>query len=318
MAPLLSSGEQRRLRTRTGLSFAEAGARLPQSGKFCCMPRPVFFKRLPCGVKCVPVEILGFFCYDGSTFMETISPRQESILNRVVETHIQTALPVGSQMITDLYQGLYRGSYSSATVRHEMGCLEEMGYLMHPHTSAGRIPTDRGYRYYVDHSLQQEVLEDGHLRQLETDLAKWGGETNDFAEQVSQTLSNLTGEVSVCMQNTRVYVQGSSRLLEKPEFQSVEKIHIFLKALEEKETLAQWVTESAAESGVSVKIGRENRPEAFRSCAIVSARYSRPGGFSGTIAVFGPQRMKYSRAVPIVFQISRMIARILDSEEDNA
>jgi len=249
--------------------------------------------------------------------MEKLSPRQESILNRVVETHIQTAQPVGSRMITALYQGLYRSSYSPATVRHEMGCLEEIGYLTHPHTSAGRVPTDWGYRYYVDHSLRQEELEGGHLRQLETDLAKLGGETNDFAEQVSQALSNLTGEVSVFMQNTRVCVQGSSRILEKPEFQSVEKVHIFLKALEEKEALAQWVTESAAESGVSVKIGRENKPEAFRSCAIVSARYSCPGGFSGTVAVFGPQRMKYARAVPIVFQISRIIARILDSEEEN-
>ena len=252
--------------------------------------------------------------------MEKLSPRQESILNRVVETHIQTAQPVGSQFITELYQGLYRNSYSPATVRHEMGCLEEIGYLTHPHPSAGRIPTDRGYRYYVDHSLQEEALEENHLRRLEADLAKFAGEAHDFAEQVSQTLSDLTGEVSVFVQtekSVRVCVQGSSRILEKPEFQNVEKVHVFFKALEEKESLARWVADSTIESGVSVKIGRENKPEAFRSCAIVSARYSCPGGFTGTVAVFGPQRMKYARAVPIVFQISRIIARILDSEEEN-
>lgn len=248
--------------------------------------------------------------------MEILSPRQESILNRIVDTHIQTAQPVGSQWITNLFQGLYRSSYSPATVRHEMGRLEEMGYLTHPHTSAGRIPTDRGYRYYVDHSLQEETLEEDFVRQVESELSKFAGGDNDFAEQVSRILSNLTGEVSVFIQSSkksfRIYVQGSSRILEKPEFQNVEKVHVFLKALEEKETLAQWVAESTEGPGVSVKIGRENRPEVFRSCALVSAHCSRPGAFSGTIAILGPQRMKYARTVPVVSQIARIIARLLE------
>ena len=256
--------------------------------------------------------------------MRNLSPRQESILNRVVDTHIQTAQPVSSHLITGLFRGLYRNSYSPATIRHEMGLLEEMGYLTHPHTSAGRIPTDGGYRYYVDHSLQEERLGEGLAGNVETELEKFAAESEDFAEQASRILSNLTGEVSVSVQSSapesrrpfRVCVQGSSRILEKPEFQDVEKVHLLLKALEEKDSLAQWLAESTSESGVSVKIGRENRPKVFHACAIVSAHYTHSGRFAGTVAVFGPQRMKYARAVPIVSQMARIIARILDTEEE--
>ena len=253
--------------------------------------------------------------------LKMLSPRQESILNRVVDTHIQTAQPVGSQCITDLFQDLYRSCYSSATVRHEMGSLEEMGYLTHPHISAGRIPTDQGYRYYVDHSLKEETLPRDLLRGVEAELEQSAAEGfADLAEQVSTVLSNLTGEVSVFIQgseakNFRVFVQGSSRILDKPEFQNVGKIQLLLKALEEKNSLAEWLSESTAESGVSINIGRENRPEVFRSCALVSTRCFVRGDFSGTVAVLGPQRMQYSRAVAIVAQVSRILARILDLEE---
>ena len=256
-----------------------------------------------------------------------LSPRQESILNRVVDTHIHTAQPVGSHLITALYRELYRSSYSPATVRHEMGCLEEMGYLTHPHTSAGRIPTDLGYRYYVDYSLQEESLEEELIRKVESELKRFAAESDALAERASSILSNLTGEVSVFIQSAsrepgkvshklfRVCVQGSSRILEKPEFQNVGKVHDLLKALEEKDSLAEWLSESTAPSGVSVTIGCENRPEVFQACSFISARYSRASGFSGTVAVLGPRRMKYSRAVPMVAQIARMVARILDGEE---
>ena len=86
--------------------------------------------------------------------METLTQRQENILRGVVESHIETTGPVGSRYITQRYAL----PLSSATIRNEMGALEEMGYLTHPHTSSGRIPTDYGYRYYLDHTTFDERL----------------------------------------------------------------------------------------------------------------------------------------------------------------
>ncbi|MBI4711029.1 MAG: hypothetical protein HY767_00985, partial [Candidatus Omnitrophica bacterium] len=84
--------------------------------------------------------------------METLSLRQNDILRGVIETHIETTQPVGSRSIAEKYAI----SFSPATIRHEMGALEEMGYLTHPHTSSGRLPTDHGYRYYLDHTSFEE------------------------------------------------------------------------------------------------------------------------------------------------------------------
>jgi heat-inducible transcriptional repressor len=81
-----------------------------------------------------------------------LKPRQEIILRTVVEDHIATGLPVGSKYIAGR-EGI---DFASSTVRYELARLEELGYLYHPHTSAGRVPTDQGYRYYVDALLVRD------------------------------------------------------------------------------------------------------------------------------------------------------------------
>lgn len=81
-----------------------------------------------------------------------LKPRQELILRTVVEEHISTGVPVGSKHIAGR-EGL---DFASSTVRYELARLEELGFLDHPHTSAGRVPTDRGYRYYVDTLLTRD------------------------------------------------------------------------------------------------------------------------------------------------------------------
>ncbi len=86
--------------------------------------------------------------------MEEITPRQQMILGLVVQEYVRTASPVGSRTLVEQY-GL---NVSPATVRNEMSRLEELGYLTHPHTSAGRMPTDQGYRYFVERLLQETTL----------------------------------------------------------------------------------------------------------------------------------------------------------------
>lgn len=246
--------------------------------------------------------------------MKDISSRQQSILNRVVETHIETAHPVGSRSITRLYTRLYNISYSPATVRHEMGLLEEMGYLTHPHTSAGRVPTDQGYRYYVDHGLCPEDLSDTVSDSLGEETAGILEKTHSFAERVLRTLSTLSEETSVVVMGNppAFFLQGSSRILEKPEFQDVEKIRALFRAFEEKSELTDWLLHrTPAQKGVFITIGHENEPEALRDCAVVSTDYFMNGEKVGTIAVLGPKRMRYARAVPLVEQMAQWMGRAL-------
>ncbi len=121
-----------------------------------------------------------------------LDPRKATILEAVVTEHIDTAQPVGSSSVAqnaDLF-------VSPATVRSEMVALEREGYLAQPHTSAGRVPTDKGYRYFVDH-LDAGVLGPAQQRQVRDFFAHVRGEVEDVLEQTSTLLSQLTHYTSV-------------------------------------------------------------------------------------------------------------------------
>ena len=105
-----------------------------------------------------------------------LSARQETILAQVVQTYISLAAPIGSELIAQRLPT----KTSSATVRNEMADLEEMGYLTHPHTSAGRVPTAKGYRYFVERLMEQSDLAPAEKRtiqhqfhQANLDLEQW-------------------------------------------------------------------------------------------------------------------------------------------------
>ncbi|MCZ7571941.1 MAG: heat-inducible transcriptional repressor HrcA [Ardenticatenaceae bacterium] len=107
---------------------------------------------------------------------EELSERQQAILGILVREYIATAQPVGSKTMVEKY-GL---SVSSATIRSEMAALEEMDYLTHPHTSAGRVPTEHGYRYFVERLMEQSDLPEAEQRlirhqfhQARMDLEQW-------------------------------------------------------------------------------------------------------------------------------------------------
>ncbi|MCC7355062.1 MAG: heat-inducible transcription repressor HrcA [Anaerolineae bacterium] len=108
--------------------------------------------------------------------MNELSERRRAVLGMVVREFIATAQPIGSQHIVAAYEL----AWSPATVRNEMAALEELGYLTHPHTSAGRVPTEKGYRYFVEHLLEELTLplaEQIRIRhqfgQARMDLEQW-------------------------------------------------------------------------------------------------------------------------------------------------
>jgi len=115
-----------------------------------------------------------------------LSPRQEDILARVVETYVATGSPVGSKTLVERE----RIAVSSSTVRYELAVLEELGLLTHPHTSAGRIPTEAGYRYYVDGVLAR--LEPRPSGALSLDLSRARTEVDQALQATTDALAQLT------------------------------------------------------------------------------------------------------------------------------
>ena len=111
-----------------------------------------------------------------------LDERKIKILNAIIQTYLETGEPVGSRTIsrfTDL-------KLSSATIRNEMSDLEEMGYILQPHTSAGRIPSDKGYRFYVDHLMEEKNREVDDMKQFVI-------EHTEKMEQVLQKVAKSSG-----------------------------------------------------------------------------------------------------------------------------
>src|SRR5437763_8111261 len=122
-----------------------------------------------------------------------LDERKAAILRAIVEEHISTAQPVGSQTIARS-RGL---GVSSATVRNEMAVLEREGYLVQPHTSAGRIPTDKGYRFFVDPLAPPGKLGATQRQQVQDFFARTHGELEQMLHDTSRLLSQLTDYAAV-------------------------------------------------------------------------------------------------------------------------
>jgi len=122
-----------------------------------------------------------------------LDERKAAILRAIVEEYIQTAQPVGSAHVA----GKPELSVSSATVRNEMGVLEREGYLVQPHTSAGRIPTDKGYRFFVDSLVTPGALQPAQTAQVRDFFAHAHGEIEQMLHDTSRLLANLTDYAAV-------------------------------------------------------------------------------------------------------------------------
>ncbi len=118
--------------------------------------------------------------------------RRNKILDTIIEAYVSTAAPVGSEFVARKL----RLNLSSATIRHIMSELEEAGYVEQPHTSAGRVPTERGYRYYVDSVMNARHLSSEQLRHMEVSLVREEMELEHLLERVSTLLAELSQQAA--------------------------------------------------------------------------------------------------------------------------
>ncbi len=122
----------------------------------------------------------------------SLDTRKSKILESIIRDYVETAEPVGSRSVVRKHNL----RISAATVRNEMADLEDMGYLEQPHTSAGRIPSEMGFRYYVDCMMQKETLDDSELEILNKILNENIGEWSDIVSKVGSFLSQVTNYAS--------------------------------------------------------------------------------------------------------------------------
>ncbi len=326
-----------------------------------------------------------------------LSERKKKILRAVVVNYVKTAEPVGSRTVARYY----RMGLSSATIRNEMADLEESGYLMQPHTSAGRVPSQLGYRYYVDNLMDMDELGDDDLnfkRSLSTDKMR---EIEQIIVNSAHVLSSATNQTSLIMgpqfkksafkqlrilplddnsglvvlitdtgfiknkvislkqslssnelhqvvsyinqklygltidqvttslinelkrdlfkrmeileqafilleeslkeeKQIRVFLGGTTNILNQPEFKDVDKIRQMLNLFEQEPLLFKILEDNSNEDSIVVRIGSENELEDIQECTLVTSTYKINDKTIGSLGVLGPIRMDYSRVINVM------------------
>jgi len=235
--------------------------------------------------------------------------RKDRVLAIVVDEYVENIAPIGSSLIVKRYHL----DLSPATVRNILAELEEEGYLTHPHTSAGRMPTQRGYRYYVDHLMHEIKLLEEEKAHIQKEYIQGVKELQDLLENASQVISDLTHYTSIVSVDggDEVFCRGLSFVAGYPEFHNFDRIKQLLYILEGKERILELISREL-EHKVEILIGSEMQFEGMDDCSLVISSYKKKNSaLSGKIAVLGPTRMDYERVVSTLNYISDLMSRIL-------
>lgn len=235
--------------------------------------------------------------------------RRRAVLSATIDRHIRKAEPIASDDIAEYFD------LSPATIRNIFAELEEIGYLTHHHTSGGRVPTDKGYRYYVDFLVSQMDLTQEDRSNILREYKKEVRRLEDALEETSELISQVTnyaGIVSFLEWQDKLFYNGLSRILEQPEFRDSIRIKLLIRIIEDKKQILEIINRDF-DGRVKVYIGHElGRPE-MENCSLVVSSYRRKNRPQGRVAVLGPMRMEYSHIIPVLEYISQVLGEALEN-----
>ena len=232
-----------------------------------------------------------------------MTPRQEKILQAIVEQHAEVASPVGSSLLAKLFD------VSSATIRAEMVELERMGYISQPHTSAGRVPTDKGYRYYVNQLAEvQELPEERRAQRALTARVQDAGLPEQTIRNAVDTLVELTHNLGLATIGPQLYMSGLSNLFGQPEFMHPGQVQEVARLLD---NIQPWLAEAAPNEPLSVFIGRENPIGRSAGASLIISRFRSPFSDRSYIGVLGSTRQSYRDVMSLVGRAGQALEETL-------
>ena len=234
-----------------------------------------------------------------------MTQRQEKILAAIIEQYAEVAVPVGSSLLARAF------GVSSATIRSEMAELERLGYISQPHTSAGRIPTDKGYRYYVNQISEPGIAKSLAGNRVDKALAARvndSGVPEHTIRNTVDTLVELTDNLGLATIGDQFYISGLSHLFGQPEFMHPGQVKEVARLLD---NLKPWLYEAAPNEPLSVYIGRENPIGATAGCSLIISRFRSPFSDRSYIGVLGPTRQSYRDVMTLVGRAGKALEDVL-------
>lgn len=337
---------------------------------------------------------------------DELDARKKRVLRAVIDDYIESAEPVGSRTLARKYDL----GVSPATIRNEMADLEMLGYLEQLHTSSGRIPSSKGYRFYVDGLISPKPVSAEEKERIDKWYRARVRRIEEVFQETARIISQVTRNVSLvlapqmtqaqfrCLQflplddrrvitvlmtdagfienkilempsgatfedfqrmakvinmrleghtlrtieqhslteirdeirdeslyeaaleiihraldsgrRERLYLGGTTQMLEQPEFHDVEKVKDTLLMLEEEELMKD-ILHAHMGDGLEVTIGQENEDKHFKDSSIITATYHLDGELLGTIAVLGPTRMEYAKAMSLLEYMNQNLTDVI-------
>jgi heat-inducible transcriptional repressor len=229
--------------------------------------------------------------------------RKRLVFRAVVREYVETAEPVGSETIL----GKHHFGVSPATIRNDMADLEDEGYLAQPHTSAGRVPTEEGYRFYVDEFVREAAhsLAARQRQALEAYAEALAADAEARLRAFARELAHQAGETVVISFGGSQYATGMANLVRKPEFQDASALLAATEAFDDLDRIAADLLRRA-QDGPSVRIGHDSPFGAPMST--VTIRISVPGRGDGVVGIVGPARMDYDANVALLDYVRRIFS----------
>lgn len=220
-----------------------------------------------------------------------------AILDAIIETYIEMAEPVGSKLLAQRY-GL---PLSSATIRNEMADLEHLGFICQPHASAGRVPTETGYRFYVNNLLDRyevAVREQQAIKKKLLAMQRF----ERALEAAAQTLAERTDCAAIAASGENIYFSGLANIFRQPDFsrsplQALRVAEIF-------DNMLCLIDELPLSRQMTVYIGDENPIGKDANCTFIVSRFKTSFNTEGYVGVLGLIRMPYEKSISLVKLIS--------------
>lgn len=227
-----------------------------------------------------------------------ITNRQSLILEKIIRDYINFAEPIGSEFL-DKKHNL---AVSPATIRLEMQELTDKGFLYQPHTSAGRVPTDRGYRFFVDNLLDKGLKEFQDKRFFE-EIREMEKEIEDhlkFSQEMTKIISSFSSGLALnyLIDDNILWKEGWQKVFKEPEFEDSEYARDFMATVEELEN--EMKNFFLNDFNLQVFIGKENPISKAKNFSLIISKSKTPKKQKRAVAILGPKRMAYDRNISLI------------------
>lgn len=237
--------------------------------------------------------------------MYDLTQRQIEILKQIVKEYIESANPVGSETLEKKYDV----GVSPATIRNEMAAMVKKGYLAKPHTSAGRVPTPKALKLYVNELMKEKELSVAEEVEAKEKVWDMREKESDFMRTATQRLAEKTGTLAVAKNDDGAFFcSGYSHILEMPEFYDIDVTKNLLNLLDNQsyfDSVFGRITEKFA-----VILGDDMELELFKPYSFVFSKFHTRGNHDGMIGVVGPARLRYENIVPLVRYYGSLIEEV--------